>query len=202
MGNQPRKGKAKVSVLTQICTATIVNNESSEIIRMFITAFDPLLPLDKREATKGHAALIPPHLRTKIDELNAFVYDTVNNGVYKAGFATSQSAYNEHTTKLFQTLDKLELHLGQDTEGPYLFGRFITEADIRLFTTLIRFDIVYYTLFKCNMKMIRLDYPNLHEWLRRLYWNDGPETGRGVFRETTYFDAVSILCFCSMDLKL
>lgn len=154
-------------------------------------AFDHLLPPHLREANKGSAAFIPQHLRTDIDALNAWVFDTVNNGVYKIGFATSQAVYNEHITKLFHSLDRLEYHLSQPGHHPYLFGQYITEADIRLYTTLIRFDVAYYALLKCNMKMIRLDYPRLHTWLRHLYWIEGPETSRGVFKSTTHFEQVS-----------
>jgi putative glutathione S-transferase len=111
--------------------------------------------------------------------------------VYKVGFATTQAAYNEHVTNLFEALDGLEQHLLQPQHHPYLFGQYITEADIRLFTTLVRFDVAYYTIFKCNTKMIRLDYPRLHDWLRRLYWNDGPETAGGAFQKTTHFELVS-----------
>jgi putative glutathione S-transferase len=172
--------------------ATIVNNESSEIIRIFYDAFDKLLPSEKREESKGEAAFLPPHLAKDIDAMNEWVYDAVNNGVYKTGFATSQQAYNEHVSKLFQSLDRLETHLGEPGHHPYLFGQHITEADIRLYTTLIRFDAAYYTLFKCNIKMIRLDYPRLHEWLRRLYWDESERTSGGVFKKTTNFDVVSI----------
>jgi len=170
-----------------------VNNESAEITRMMCDAFDPLLPQEHREVQKGPAALFPEHLRNEIEELNSWVYDTINNGVYKVGFAASQTAYNEHIVKVFQSLDRLEQHLAQPGHHPYLFGPYITEADIRLYTTLIRFDVAYYTLFKCNVKMIRLDYPRLHTWLRRLYWSEGPETAGGAFRNTTHFDVVSFV---------
>lgn len=113
--------------------------------------------------------------------------------MYKIGFAASQAAYNEHITKLFQSMDRLEVHLSEPGHRPYLFGEHITEADVRLYTTLIRFDIAYYALFKCNIKMIRMDYPRLHEWLRRLYWNEGPETAGGVFKRTTQFEVVSTM---------
>jgi putative glutathione S-transferase len=159
---------------------------------MLCSAFDHLLPPEQREAQKGAAGLVPRHLQNEIDELNSWVFDTVNNGVYKVGFATSQAAYNEHVFKLFQSLDRLELHLSQNGDQPYLFGEYITEADIRLYTTLVRFDVAYYSLFKCNIKMIRMDYPHLHAWLRRLYWSEGPETAGGVFKTTTNFDAVCI----------
>jgi putative glutathione S-transferase len=183
-------GRVTVPLLWDKKTASIVNSESSEIIRMFFDGFDQFLPPERREANKGVAAFIPPHIRAEIDTLNAWVYDAINNGVYKAGFATSQAAYNEHVTRLFQALDRLEHHLTQHDHHPYLFGAYITEADIRLYTTLVRFDVAYYHMFKCNLKMIRMDYPRLHAWLRRLYWSDGPETGGGVFKGTTYFDDV------------
>ncbi|PSN59822.1 glutathione S-transferase [Corynespora cassiicola Philippines] len=172
---------------------TIVNNDSGEIARMFFGAFDKFLPSEKQEATKGEAAFIPKHLESDIDILNAWVFDNINNGVYKTGFATTQSAYNENVLRLFQGLDRLEYHLSQPGNAPYLFGEHITESDIRLFPTIIRFDAAYYTLFKCNMKMIRTDYPRLHDWVRNLYWNEGPETNGGVFQKTTNFDIVSIL---------
>jgi putative glutathione S-transferase len=171
-----------------------VNNESAEITRMMCDAFDHLLSPDQREVQKGQAALIPQHLRSEIDDINSWVYDTVNNGVYKVGFATSQAAYDKHVAQLFQSLDRLEQHLTQPRNHPYLLGKSITEADVRLYTTLIRFDVAYYPLFKCNVKMIRLDYPQLHTWLRRLYWSDGPETAGGVFRKTTHFEVVCCLC--------
>jgi putative glutathione S-transferase len=170
-----------------------VSNDSADIPRMLCDAFDHLLPLEQREAYKGPAALIPQHLRSEIDEINSWVFDTINNGVYKVGFATSQATYNEHVKKLFHSLDRLESRLSQDGNYPYLFGEHITEADIRLYTTLVRFDIAYHTLFKCNIKMIRLDYPHLHAWLRRLYWSEGPETAGGAFKNTTHFDVVSNL---------
>jgi putative glutathione S-transferase len=184
-------GRVTVPLLWDKKTATIVNNESSEIIRMFFTGFDQFLPTETREDYKGVAAFIPQHLRPEIDKFNAWVHDAVNNGVYKVGFASSQAAYNEHVTRLFQALDRLEYHLSQQGHYPYLFGSYITEPDIRLYTTLVRFDVAYYPIFKCNFKMIRTDYPRLHAWLRRLYWSDGPETGGGIFRITTHFDCVS-----------
>ncbi|CAO2649347.1 Nn.00g067320.m01.CDS01 [Neocucurbitaria sp. VM-36] len=183
-------GRITIPLLWDKKQDTVVNNESADIIRILFEAFDPLLPPNSREANKGAAAFIPQHLRTEIDSLNSWVYDTVNNGVYKVGFATSQTAYSEHVTKLFHSLDRLEDHLSHAEHHPYLFGKYITEADIRLYTTLVRFDVAYYTLFKCNMKMIRLDYPRLHAWLRCLYWSEGPETGGGAFKRTTLFDVI------------
>jgi glutathionyl-hydroquinone reductase len=157
---------------------------------MFFEGFDQLLPPERREAMRPDP-LLPKHLRSEIDELNSWVYETVNNGVYKAGFARSQAAYDDAIVRLFDSLDRLEAHLGDPQHQPYLFGETITEADIRLFTTLVRFDVAYHTLFKCNIKMIRMDYPRLHDWLRRLYWDESPRTAGGAFKSTTDFSAVS-----------
>lgn len=150
-------GRVTVPVLWDKKTHTIVSNESSEIIRMFNSAFDEVgaLPGD----------FSPPELINEIDELNQLIYSTVNNGVYKAGFATSQEAYEEALITLFNTLDRLESRL---TNQRYLTGDMITEADWRLFTTLIRFDAVYVGHFKCNIRRI-VDYPNIWGYLRDLY---------------------------------
>ena len=136
---------------------TIVNNESSEIIRMLNSAFDAF--------TDVTADFYPPELRAEIDEVNAFVYRTINNGVYRAGFATTQAAYEEAFLALFGALDEIDLRLASQR---YLVGGKITEADIRLFTTLVRFDAVYVGHFKCNLRRIA-DYPNLSNYLRDLY---------------------------------
>ncbi|HED16668.1 MAG TPA: glutathione S-transferase family protein [Gammaproteobacteria bacterium] len=146
-----------VPVLWDKKRQTIVNNESSEIIRMLNTAFNDY----------GNAELdfYPPALQKEIDAINAVVYDSVNNGVYRAGFATTQSAYEDAFDSLFATLDMLEDKLSQQR---YLVGDQITEADWRLFTTLIRFDAVYYSHFKTNKKRI-MDYPNLWAYTRELY---------------------------------
>jgi len=150
-------GRVTVPVLWDKQRATIVSNESSEIIRMFNSAFDGL----------GAAAgdYYPPALRAKIDAVNARVYDTVNNGVYKAGFATTQGAYEEAVGPLFDTLAWLEARLA---DRPFLMGEAPTEADWRLFTTLVRFDAVYHGHFKCNRSRI-VDHPNLSAYVRRLY---------------------------------
>lgn len=150
-------GRITVPVLWDKQTNTIVNNESSEIIRMFNDAFDGV------GAREGH--YYPTELREQIDELNAWIYPTVNNGVYKAGFATSQDAYTEAVTALFTSLDTLEERLSQSR---LLTGEKLTEADIRLWTTLLRFDPVYVTHFKCDKKRIS-DYPNLYGFLRDIY---------------------------------
>ena len=168
---------------------TIVNNESSEIIRMLYTEFDALIPEHLRESSKGDRAIFPAHLHKSIDEMNEWVYDTVNNGVYKTGFAQTQEAYEEHVYPVFKSLDRIEEHLGS-TVGPFLFGNHITEADIRLYPTILRFDVAYFTIFKCNLKMIRYEYPRLHDWLRKLYWDNSELTNFGAFRKTVDFQAV------------
>jgi len=159
---------------------------------MLYTAFDDLLPTEQREESKGPAGLFPQHLQSDIEEFNSWVYDTINNGVYKAGFATSQEIYEENAYKVFESLDRVERHLeATESEGPYLFGQHITDADIRLFPTLVRFDVSYYMLMKVNLKMIRHDYPRIHTWLRTIYWDESEKTRGGAFKSTTKFDRVS-----------
>lgn len=152
-------------VLWDTRTGTIVNNESADILRMLGTAFD--------DCGANDLDLYPEALRTDIDALNDQVYDAVNNGVYKAGFATTQKAYEDAVMPVFAMLDALEDRL----EGKeWLVGDRLTEADIRLWTTLIRFDPVYHGHFKCNIRRIA-DYPNLAAFTRRLYeWEDLAET--------------------------
>lgn len=150
-------GRVTVPVLWDKQTSTIVSNESAEIIRMFNSAFDEI------GATAGN--FLPSELVAEIDEVKEFVYSAVNNGVYKAGFATTQEAYEEPVTTLFDALDTLEARLAKSR---YLVGDMITEADWRLFTTLVRFDAVYVGHFKCNIRRI-VDYPNLWGYLRDLY---------------------------------
>jgi glutathionyl-hydroquinone reductase len=150
-------GRVSVPVLWDKTRRTIVNNESSEIIRMLNSAFDAF--------TEVKTDYYPPELRADIDRVNELVYPTVNNGVYRAGFATSQIAYEEAARGVFATLDRLEQILSRQR---YLVRSQITEADWRLFTTLIRFDSVYYSHFKCNLRRIT-DYPNLWNYLRELY---------------------------------
>ncbi|KAF2004503.1 transferase [Amniculicola lignicola CBS 123094] len=183
-------GRVTLPLLWDKKHETIANNESGDIVRMFLEGFDEHLPPAEREVTKGSASYVPRHILPEIDALNAWVYDHVNNGVYKTGFATNQASYDDHVQKLFQALDRLEYHLSQPGHSPYLFGDRITEADIRLFPTIVRFDVAYYSLFKCNLKMIRYEYPHLHAWLRRLYWSVDPQTAGGVFRSTTSFDEI------------
>ncbi|MCW3479190.1 glutathione S-transferase family protein [Neisseriaceae bacterium JH1-16] len=150
-------GRVTVPILWDKQRGTIVSNESSEIIRMFNSAFDGV------GAVPGD--YYPLALREEIDAINARVYDTLNNGVYKAGFATSQAAYKEAVVPLFDTLDWLETSLATRR---YLTGDRLTEADIRLFTTLVRFDAVYVGHFKCNLRRIA-DYPNLSAYTHDVY---------------------------------
>lgn len=150
-------GRVTVPLLWDKQRECIVSNESAEIIRMFNTAFDGL--------TDNRLDLYPEPLQSTIERINEAVYPGVNNGVYRAGFATSQKAYASAFDDVFAELDRLEATL--DTQR-YLAGEFLTEADWRLFTSLIRFDAVYYGHFKCNQRRIA-DYPNLSNWLRELY---------------------------------
>ncbi|KQT32203.1 glutathionyl-hydroquinone reductase YqjG [Sphingomonas sp. Leaf412] len=149
-------GKVTVPVLWDRATETIVSNESADIIRMLGTAFDGL----------GAAAgdFYPADLRAAIDAVNALVYDRVNNGVYKAGFATTQDAYEDAVLPLFDTLADLDTRLAG---GEWLVGGVMTEADIRLFTTLVRFDAVYHGHFKCNLRRVQ-DHPNLEAFVERM----------------------------------
>jgi putative glutathione S-transferase len=150
-------GRVTVPALWDKERKTIVNNESAEIIRMLNAAFNAF--------TDAKADYWPAPLRDEIERVNARVYETVNNGVYRAGFATRQEAYEEAYCALFTTLDDLDQRLSRQR---YLVGATLTEADWRLFTTLVRFDAVYYSHFKCNLRRI-VDYPNLSNYLRDLY---------------------------------
>ncbi|EGQ7864736.1 glutathione S-transferase family protein [Vibrio parahaemolyticus] len=154
-------GRVTVPVLWDKKTNTIVSNESSEIVRMFNSAFNDL--------TGNHDDYYPEPLRGVIDEWNDYIYPNVNNGVYRCGFATSQEAYEEAFESLFSALDKIDAHLATHR---YLAGNKITEADWRLFTTLVRFDAVYVGHFKCNKQRIA-DYVNIQGYLKELYQIDG-----------------------------
>ncbi|MBF7072667.1 glutathione S-transferase family protein [Glaciecola sp. MH2013] len=171
--------KAKPDITTRVTVPvlwdkkknTIVNNESADIIRIFNDAFN--------ELTGNYDDYYPKSLRSGIDEINDYVYHRINNGVYKSGFATTQEAYEEALHQLFEGLDHVESILEKQR---YLMGNTLTEADWRLFTTLIRFDPVYVGHFKCNLKRIA-DYPNLSAYVRELYQIDG-------VAETTSFDHI------------
>ena len=149
-------GKVTVPTLWDKKTKRVVNNESSEVIRMLNSEF---------KGIANDVDFYPAPLRAEIDRINELVYTNVNNGVYRCGFARSQAAYDAAYDALFATLDELEARLGRQR---YLVGRQITEADWRLFPTLVRFDVAYFSLFKCNRQRIA-DYPNLSNYMRELY---------------------------------
>lgn len=174
-------GRVTVPILWDKKRETIVNNESAEIIRMLNSAFDEL------GAAQGD--FYPPPLREAIDTINEVVYHQVNNGVYKAGFATKQEAYEKAVNELFAALDVLERRL--ETQR-YLVGERLTEADWRLFTTLIRFDAVYVGHFKCNQRRI-VDYPHLSGYLRELYQMPG-------IAETVDFEHIKHHYYYSHDM--
>ena len=159
--NNHFQSRVTVPVLWDSETRRIVSNSDDDIMRMFNRAF--------HQFTRSPIDLYPEDLQQKIDELNAFIYENVNNGVYRAGFATSQPAYEQAVTKLFDALDQLEVRLSAQR---YLFGQRIVETDWRFFVTLIRFDVVYHGHFKCNIRRI-VDYPNLFGYLKDLYQQEG-----------------------------
>lgn len=171
-------GKVTVPVLWDKKNSLIVNNESAEIIRILNGSFNHM--------TNSDIDLYPPHLQSQIDDINEVIYENVNNGVYKTGFASKQSVYEEHFKKLFGTLEDIEKIL---SSHPFLVGEKFTEADIRLFTTLIRFDCVYYQHFKCNWKRIQ-EYHNLYNYMKAIY--QIPE-----IQETCHFDHIKEHYFTS-----
>ncbi|KAK0452443.1 glutathione S-transferase [Armillaria borealis] len=160
------EGRFTVPVLWDKKLQTIVNNESSEIIRMFNTAFNDKLPADKAVLD-----YYPESLRAEIDSLNDWIYPTINNGVYRSGFATTQAAYGRGVEKLLT---------GKD----YIIGNQLTECDIRLWVTIIRFDPVYVGHFKCNIRTIRDGYPAINKWMKKLYWNND------AFKSSTNFEHI------------
>jgi len=151
-------GRATVPILYDKKLQTIVNNESSEIIRMLNSEFNAF-------AERPELDLYPEALRKEIDDVNSWIYTSINNGVYRCGFATTQAAYDHAYGELFNALDKVEDILSKKR---YLVGKHFTEADIRLFTTLVRFDPVYHGHFKCNKKKL-IEYPNISQYLRDIY---------------------------------
>ncbi|KAF1989124.1 hypothetical protein K402DRAFT_391280 [Aulographum hederae CBS 113979] len=176
--NPNYEGRFTVPTLYDKKQKKIVNNESSEIIRMFYHTFDHLLP-----EKYAKIDLLPKELEKEIEETNEWTYNDINNGVYKSGFATTQDAYSKACHTLFAALDKAEAHLAS-SPGSFYFGENVTEADVRLYTTIVRFDAVYVQHFKTNLRDIRSGYPALHTWLRKLYW-DVP-----AFGETTQFEHI------------
>ncbi|WRT63620.1 uncharacterized protein IL334_000543 [Kwoniella shivajii] len=175
--NPEYDARCTVPVIWDKKTNSLVNNESSEIIRFLNTAFNNEIKGEKKELD-----LYPENLRKEIDELNEWVYNDINNGVYKSGFATTQEAYEKAVKPLSEGLTRIEKILSDGRE--FLIGGQLTEADIRLYTTIIRYDPVYYVHFKCNFGLIRRDFPYLHKWLQRLYWNNPS------FKDTTDFEHI------------
>lgn len=172
-------GRFTVPVLYDKKTKRIVNNESSEILRIFGSEFDDLLD----EKHRG-IDIYPEALRADIEDAHKWQYDLINNGVYKSGFATTAQAYEHNVVALFEALDRVEKHLQGQKEGPYYFGKTLTEVDIRLYVTLVRFDPVYVQHFKCNIRDIRSGYPAIHQWMRHLYWT------LPAFQDTTQFEHI------------
>ncbi|KAJ3369332.1 S-glutathionyl-(chloro)hydroquinone reductase [Kappamyces sp. JEL0680] len=167
-----------VPVLWDKKQQTIVNNESSEIIRIFYSAFDDLLA----EPFKS-LSYYPEPRRQEIDTMNEWIYNTINNGVYKTGFATTQEAYESNCVVLFDSLNRVEKVLSE-SEGLYLLGAHLTEADIRLYPTIVRFDTCYLQHFKTDLGSIRHNYPFINRWLQNLYWNNT------AFHSTTNFEHI------------
>ncbi|KAJ8082962.1 S-glutathionyl-(chloro)hydroquinone reductase [Marasmius tenuissimus] len=160
------EGRFTVPILWDKKLETIVNNESSEIIRIFNTAFNDMIPDEYAKVD-----LYPEDLRGEIDSLNEWVYHSINNGVYRSGFAQKQDAYEANVKGVFEGLDRIEKILAEGSKT-YLVGDRLTEADVRLYATAIRFDVAYHGLFKCNISNIRDGYPNINRWMKNLYWND------------------------------
>jgi len=163
--NPHYNGRYSVPVLWDKKLGTIVNNESTELLRNLQTAFNADLPEDLAAIT-----FYPEHLRLKIDDICAWMQRDLNVGVYKAGFAPDQATYDTNVVPVFGALNKLEKLLA-DSGGPFILGREMTEVDLRLYPTLVRFDTVYVQHFKCNLGTIRHDYPLLNNYLKNLYWN-------------------------------
>ncbi len=171
-------GRVTVPALWDKQQSRLINNESADLVRIFNSAFD--------ELTGNRLDFYPESMRGTIDAVNNDVYEHVNNGVYKAGFATEQVVYDKHVAALFEALDRMEARLSKQR---YLVGEWLTEADIRLFATLIRFDAVYHGHFKCNIRRIE-DYPNLANYMRELYQWPG-------IKETVDFAHIKRHYYCS-----
>ncbi|KAK4907550.1 hypothetical protein LTR66_017632, partial [Elasticomyces elasticus] len=162
------KGRYSVPVLWDTQTSTIVNNESAELLRDLQSCFNPLL-ISQGKHHEAELTLYPDHLRSQIDEISSWMHADLNAGVYKAGFAPDQETYDKNVIPVFAALNKLE-KIAKENGGPFILGRKLTEVDVRLYVTLIRFDVVYVQHFKCNLGTIRANYPVLHNWMKGLYW--------------------------------
>ncbi|EDO15636.1 hypothetical protein Kpol_489p17 [Vanderwaltozyma polyspora DSM 70294] len=199
--NPDYSARFTVPVLWDLETKTIVNNESADIIRILNSGvFDEFV--EDKEYLANKRELVPKQLEAEIDDFNTWVYDGINNGVYKAGFSENQAVYEREVTNVFNNLDKVEAILkkkhsdleskhGKGNEKAILseyftVGNQLTEADVRFYTTIVRFDPVYVQHFKCNFNTIRDGYPFIHLWLRNLYWN------YDAFKLTTNFDHIKL----------
>ncbi|KAI1263889.1 glutathione S-transferase [Xylariaceae sp. FL1019] len=171
------KGRYSVPVLWDTVEGTIVNNESLEMLRWMQSGFDEILPEGSQEMSLD---LYPEHLRAQIDDVTRWMTRDLNIGVYKAGFAPTQEAYEKGVIPVFAALNHLEKIIHRNG-GPYVLGKELTELDVLAYATAIRFDVVYVQHFKCNLGTIRGNYPFIHEWLKNLYWNVPG------FKETTNF---------------
>lgn len=163
--NKDYEGRYSVPVLWDKKTNQMVNNESLEILRNLNTGFDEILPAEYKEMD-----YYPESLQREIDEVGKWIQDDLNTGVYKAGFAPDQETYDKNVVPVFGALNRLEEMLAGNG-GPFILGTALTELDLRLYPTLIRFDTIYVQHFKCNLGTIRHDYPLLNEWMKNLYWN-------------------------------
>ncbi|KAK5097760.1 hypothetical protein LTR70_002802 [Exophiala xenobiotica] len=180
------KGRYSVPALWDTKTNTMVNNESADLLRNFQTAFDDLLTQEGK-AKEASTHLYPEHLREKIDSICEWMGDNLNSGVYKAGFAPDQETYGKNVIPVFAALNKLE-KIVKDHGGPFALGSELTEVDIRLFPTLIRFDTVYVQHFKCNLGTIRHDYPVLNNYMKGMYWGENEVVlGDGSRQKVTAF---------------
>lgn len=169
------KGRYSVPVLWDKKLGTIVNNESPELLRGLQTSFNSMLTPELADMT-----LYPEALRSKIDKIAEWMQSDLNTRVYRAGFASNQEDYDKNVVVVFAALNKLEKIL-HENKGPYVLGREMTELDVRLYATIVRFDPVYVQHFKCNLGTIRHDYPVLNNWLKGMYWN------HEAYRNTTNF---------------
>lgn len=172
------KGRYSVPVLWDRKTETIVNNESHELMRDLPGTFAGLV--DEKDGRRWD--LYPEKLRERIDAMSVWIQRDLNTGVYKAGFAPTQEAYDTNVPVVFAALNRLEKIVAENG-GPYILGKQLTEIDVRVYATLVRFDTVYVQHFKCNLGTIRHDYPQLNNWLKGLYWSEEVK----AFRDTTDF---------------
>ncbi|KAL8875619.1 MAG: hypothetical protein Q9198_006047 [Flavoplaca austrocitrina] len=163
------EGKYSVPVLWDKKTNQIVNNESEDIMRMLNTAFNDFLPA--HDTARRELDFYPSPLRPQINEISSWMMPNLNSGVYRAGFATDQESYEKNCRIVFATIDRLESYLSDHPRNIYVLGPHITEIDLKLYTTLVRFDVIYQQHFKLMIGSIRHNYPHLHRWLKHMYWN-------------------------------